>query len=234
VVFGFDERGKVVWKVPLPGFHAWPFSDSICLARSSDPPALVSLERRSGRELWRWSAEEGHLVGVTSDRFPPDCTLVACTVETATEMIHLRLHPRSGQVVTSWTRPNELPWTGRRERTACPAQPLEKEITVASSSAFAFGFDPEARPVWRVPLLPGEWAQPYASRYALLSTQSSLRMLDRQSGHILWQRTYPHPIEFLSGDSEYLQIKLADGTYWLYETATGRPFRRPDAPLSQR
>lgn len=49
---------------------------------------------------------------------------------------------RTGQVLGSWTRPNELSLTAPRERMACPAALLAKEISVGLNSAFASGLNP--------------------------------------------------------------------------------------------
>jgi hypothetical protein len=231
-VFGFDEKGKVLWKTPMPGFRTWAFSDSIWLACSLVPAVLVAIEPTTGKELWRWSGE-GLLVGAALDSIPPDCTLVACTVETATAMVHMRLHPRTGHLLARWTRPNELPWPQPRQGAACPVQALEELIEVAFSSATAFGFDQNAKLVWRLPLRPEERPRHFSMRYVVLGTECGLRVLDRRTGNILWERHYPSAVQSLSGDEDYVQVGLADGTYWLHEAATGKPFRPSQAALPQ-
>ncbi|MBC7185803.1 MAG: PQQ-like beta-propeller repeat protein [Calditrichaeota bacterium] len=233
-VFAFDEKGKVLWKTPMPEFRVWAFSDSIWLARSFEPAVLVALEPTTGKELWRWSAD-GKLVGVGADSIPPDCTLVACTVETAREMVHVRLRPQTGQLVASWTRRNELPWRQPRQGAACPVPPQEELIEVAFSSSAAFGFDQDAKLVWRLPLRLEEHPCQFSLRYVVLCTERGLRVLEQRSGSILWERNYPSPVQSLIGGGEdYMQVGLADGTYWQHEVATGKSFRPSQAAPPQR
>lgn len=232
-VFAFDEKGKVLWKTPMPGFRTWAFSDAIWLARSFEPAMLVAIEPMMGKELWRWSAD-GRLVGVGADCIPPDCTLVACTVETATEMVHVRLCPRTGQLVASWTRPNELPWREPCQGAVCPLPVPEELIEVAFSSSTAFGFDQNAKLVWRLPLRPEEHPCHFPVRYVVLCTECGLRVLERRTGSILWEREYPSPVQSLIGDEDHVQVGLADGTHWLHEVATGKPFRPSQGAPPQR
>ncbi|MDZ7393437.1 MAG: PQQ-binding-like beta-propeller repeat protein [candidate division KSB1 bacterium] len=233
LVFGFDENGRVLWKSSLGGFRAWKFSDSMWLAHSIDPPILVALEPKTGKELWRWSAE-GLLVGVGGDSIPPDCTLVACTVETATEMVHVRLHPETGQVLASWSRPNELPWRQPRPGAMCSAEGLQKLIAVVFSSSSAFGFDENAKMVWRLPFRPEENPCHLDPRLVILRTEMGLRVVDRQTGTVLWERQYPSSIEFVSAGRDYVQATLADGTCRLYEAVTGKPYQPKEVGVAVR
>ncbi len=122
VVFGPDERGKVSWKVPLEGFRLWAWCDSVCIVGSHEKATVMSLERRTGKELWRWSAE-GQLVGVAMQSLAPDCTRATFAVERATEMLRVEFDAHTGQVLRSWTCPNELPMAAARPGAACPASP---------------------------------------------------------------------------------------------------------------
>ncbi len=155
LVFGFNEKGKVLWKLPQAGVRLSALSDSVWVGGTPAPAALVALEPSTGKELWRWSAE-GTLVGMGWGSIPPDSIVVACTVERATEMLHVRFQPRTGEVVASWTRPNELPWQEPREGAMCPAGPVQHLIEVTVSSTTAFGFDQEAKLRWSLPLRGGD------------------------------------------------------------------------------
>ncbi len=223
LVFGFNEKGKVLWKLPQAGVRLSAISDSVWVGGTPAPAALVALEPSTGKELWRWSAE-GTLVGMGWDSIPPDSIVVACTVERATEMLHVRFQPRTGQVVASWTRPNELPWQEPREGAMCPAGPVQHLIEVAVSSTTAFGFDQEARLRWSLPLRTGEGMRLTNLRYVFLETESGLRSVDRQTGKVLWEREYPSRIRFTSCDGDYVQVTLADGSSWVHEAGTGEPY----------
>ena len=224
-VFGYDEEGNVVWKRPMPGMRALAAFDSLYLACAGvDTVLVVCGDLHTGEERWRY-ADSGKLLLGSADRDSAGRPIFYITVSRPGKLTYMHLDATTGKVLKSWTRPSEPLKNKRPPGWVCPAEPVE-EVNIVNSSTHAFGFNRDAKRLWELPLRAGEIARPFGNRFAIIQGRSSFRVLDRRTGQVLWGKELAQEIRSLVGDDEHLQVQLADGSFRLYQTPTGRPFRR--------
>ena len=223
LVFGVDEEGRVVWKQAIPGAWVSTAFDSLYLAAEHEPARLTCGDLRTGEILWRY-AGEGRLTLFTSERYSAGRPVVYCAFTLPREMVYVYLDARTGRVVKRWSRPTEPIPSRRPKGWVCPAKPT-REVNLVTTARYLCAFDSVANRMWRAPLFPGEVGWPFGSKFAVVRGDSSVRILDRLTGQVLWARSFPARVLGVTGDDEHLQVSLADGTFRLYRPSTGRPFR---------